>query len=512
METKNSKKVTYDVTIRAKQTYPLGAEVLNLIDKTADGDFVKSKVVGSPQKEDGKYPVYLDEVDPASMFGVIKTVSDAEDKELADEEIAKILTAGGYEIRLYSRNGNNIGGRMFVEEKTEEAIAATRSETYNFTEEENAVLQQMISDGIITQEELDFEQSLFKTYAVDKQLAYAVMSRYKYRDGVDRPHVFYFDPTQEAAVRRGMETKVSMIIRDLHYKRSGIVFKGPKSVGKDVCANTVAYMLRRPLHLIIGSRDMTTADVFGTKTTDNSATDALYSEEAERLSMAYVRYMKGDSIPEADAARFELMKARAASTNIIDEPSTYKDWIRHGGAGVFDEYDLFNANTATSITNPILDGSKAITIPGAGAVPINDDCVMIATQNSDYAGCEDQNDSVISRMPVELFTYPETVSAILKRSVRARLDENGYDKASIDDKYIDQTDKFYTACLAAIDQDLISDRVLNIRGLTRALTNVFQSGTSATKLSQQIERQVITACQSEERSRLMGILDKYVTL
>ena len=106
------------------------------------------------------------------------------------------------------------------------------------------------------------------------------------------------------------------------------IYEGDKSVGKNVCAETVAMVLNMPYYMITFNRGMTADDIYGTKSTDNSAASMLTEDMAED----YLRCQMGEqAFDMRSAATFEYLKAKAASVSIVQEQSCLVEWLKNGG-------------------------------------------------------------------------------------------------------------------------------------------------------------------------------------
>ena len=65
--------------------------------------------------------------------------------------------------------------------------------------------------------------------------------------------------------------------------------------------------------------------------------------------------------------------------------------------------------------NSLLDNCQVITLPTGERVPRHPDTVIIVTTNSDYAGCRDMNQSIISRMDLLYDIEAPDLATMVKR-------------------------------------------------------------------------------------------------
>lgn len=499
-----------NVEIKTKNDCPMKETVLGLIDAVTPGDFVKIKTyIG--EKDEGMYTLYLDSINPDNLYGRLAK-AERGGTGISDEEIERLIADGNYEFKLVKRDKNRITGTMDI---LKPDTASASQMDINVPDELRKVIEEKVAEGIVEEEDLLDRIRIMKQNKVDDFLMLRIVNGYrKYKKPVHRPACIYVDPFLEASIKSGEEPIISEILRSAvdHY---GMVFEGEKSVGKNVAANTAAWLLGMPERLFTCSRQMTTSTLYGEKTTDNSAVERLRTEEA--LDCAEERVLAdNDPHSRADitkAAKFEVMKAQAAATNIVMEDSELCDWLEDGGVLILNEMNLCEPNLLASFLNPILDGTGYLTIQGRGEVKINQDCVLIGTQNADYAGCEDQNEATMSRLGFELFKQPDSVSGLLVNAVKAELDRNGFGHLEVDPRMVEQADGFYRQCRTAVGKGLVSNAVLSIRGFARALAEVTENdGNPYCRLRGKIRHHVVNGCPASERDVLDEILNQKVSL
>ena len=488
---------TYDMTIRTKAICPKKEEIIDMIDNNPFDEPIKLKSVIGAEKEDGAYALYMNSDTPDNLYGIIKSV------DLTDEEIEHLITDGNYEIQILSRSGNVITGKLVVKK-----TVSSTEKGFSVSDALKNLVKEKIEAGYVTKEDAIDRIQWMKGHHVDEFLMMRVIKRFwiDYNKPPRRPTCRYVDPFLESTLKKKEETLVSEILRSA-VSGNGIIFEGEKSVGKNVCATNIAWAMGVPERLFTCSRQMTPATLYGEKTTDNSALQALNSDAAYELA----KKAFADRTDVDARAKYDIIKAKAASTNIIIEDSELCDWLEDGGILILNEMNLCEPNLLASFLNPILDGTGYLTIQGRGEVKINKNCVLIGTQNADYMGTEEQNEATMSRLACERFKQPESISELLMSAVQAKLKEDGFDFVTIDRKYISQADKYYNACRTAVENGLISNAVLNIRGFVRALVAVFESDGHC-RLKRQIELNVINTCPLGESDSLRGTLASHITL
>ena len=528
-----------NLKIRTKSTCPAKDVILKAID-TIDGTAAKVKTIISLEKEDGLYPLYIDEVKDENLYGMIKEF----DGEMDDDLMKKIVNENTYTILLTGRKGNNITGVLEINQN----IISADEKASDIPESVQKALDKKVAEGIVDETEGLERIRVMMDNHVDHFLMTRVVKKWrKYGKATKRPDCIYVDPFLNRSLKKHQEPIISEILRDCTAGH-GIIFEGEKSVGKNVCATTVAWLLGMPERLLTCDRQMTPASIYGEKTTDNSAMKKIKELDPETLILAeighqlrktffadYYRNIRANSdmenltiewakleksidekIPQQlkDAmkkeAEFKKASAEAASTSIIIEDSELVNWLQDGGVFILNEMNLGDPNLLASFLNPILDGTGYLTVLGRGEVTVNPDCVLIATQNPDYVGCEMQNEATLSRLACECFEQPDSIKDILNTAVKAQLKKDEWEE-KIDSKFITQADAFYVACCKAVEDGLISNAALNIRGYVRALVNVYESYGYST-LSRQLEIQVLNTCPNNEKEALRATLKTRVTL
>ncbi len=506
------KQKKYELRVRSTAACPMRDTMLNMIDTLGEGERVKAKSLIGSEKIDGKYAVYLDGLDDESLYGKITSCKDAEDEPLDDYLMEQLIADGNYEIWITGRSGSVISGELVI---LKSDGSSSKAKEAPISDELRALVEEKIEEKICEREDIEERIKVMKLNHVDERLMMRIIRSYrKYRKPVQRPGCIYVDPFLEQSIKRHEEPRISELLR-CAADRYGMVFEGEKSVGKNVCAETIAWLLGMPMRLFTCSRQMTTTTLYGEKTTDNRASKALYSEKSLGRAESLVRVNGGNASEEdiKEAAKFELLKACSASTNIVMEDSELCDWLVDGGVLVLNEMNLCEANLAASFLNPILDGTGFLTVQGRGEIRINPDCVLIGTQNADYVGCEEQNEATMSRLGFFLFEQPGTVKGLLKSAVSAEIKRHGFDitKIAVNSDLIDQADRFYRQCRTSMEKGIISNAALSIRGFARAMAAVAESDGHC-RLKRQLQIHVINGCPAEDRLSLIDILGEMITL
>lgn len=355
----------------------------------------------------------------------------------------------------------------------------------------------IIKKGICSKEDLKRNIDVMKAHRCPEELIRQILLRYrKFEKSISVPKTFYIDPDPKSK-----DASIFALALLNTLTNSATIFEGDKSVGKNVCAETLAMCLNMPYYMITFNRGMTADDIYGTKSTDNSAAELL----TEELADAYLQVAAGNrEIPATveKAAKYEYLRAKASSVSIVQEESCLVEWIKNGGVMCFNEMNMAEANFFASFTNQLTDNTGFIDIPGYGHLEINPDCILIGTQNADYTGVCEQNDATMSRFGCIQFPYPKSIKAQLEATV-------GKDR--LDKAYFKQTDELYKTLYAAVTKGMVENSCLNIRGFIRGLKGVAQVPGLST-LKRQIEIHVIDTCPVDDRLQLMQLVREKITL
>ena len=250
--------------------------------------------------------------------------------------------------------------------------------------------------------------------------------------------------------------------------RQPVVCEGDKSTGKSVAAKNVAYDLMMPSY----------EDTYGEDTMKlDPIAERAFSEEAQEhmtreLAEAYMRYQSGQEEFFSQAMEYMYWKDRAMTPQLATNLGEMGKWAFSGGVYIANEANLARVNVRESIFNPAAeDNQPHLTIPGYGIVYLNKDCVMIATQNKDYAGTNGSNDAIDSRFGKIKFGYPPHIFDQLKT-----MTESDIGDGCLQDEYYKRCDKLYVFLRDQVHAGERSNGVLSIRSFGKALKDVALGG------------------------------------
>lgn len=400
----------------------------------------------------------------------------------------------GYKAYATQLDGDPSGKTYIVEVDIEEAKAAAPADV-------SAELEAAIkaASAYCPIEEVRERVEYLKGNKIPDRIILLVLGQYRtYKKAVRRPSTLYVD------LKAG--TPEGILLRAICNMLTGnaLDFIGDKSVGKNVCAETLAWVFNKPYYLITFSRQMTPDDVYGSKTTIPPELTKIGEEEAQKLALADIRVSLGIFQEESemdDAARWRVLSATAAALTIKQEESELVNALDDGGVMVFNEMDMADANFFASFANQLTDGTGFIFIPGVGRQKISPDFTLIGTQNDNEAGAESQNRPTLSRFGGIRFAYPDSIKNQLKAATKGC--------RNLTSGYYDACEKLYDAFLKAVHAKTIDNGCLNIRGFVRAL-KLCSYSEHCVSLKSAIRDHVITLCKPADVPSLLHHLDRLV--
>ena len=190
-----------------------------------------------------------------------------------------------------------------------------------------------------------------------------------------------------------------------------LLLTGEKATGKNVLAETLAWILGRPVYNVSFHVNMGSAELIGTDTFRNE----------------------------------EVVLRKGSITRCAEE----------GGFGILDEINMAK-NDAVSVLHATLDDRRVIDVPGYEEIRLHPAARFIGTMNYGYAGTRELNEALVSRFLVISMPPLEekTLSYLLSRKFP---DLSQKAKDSFTGLYLDLQKK--------ADRGEISTRAVDVRGL-----------------------------------------------
>ena len=194
-----------------------------------------------------------------------------------------------------------------------------------------------------------------------------------------------------------------------------LLLTGEKATGKNVLAETLAYVFGRPTYNVSFHVNTGSAELIGTDTFQNQE----------------VTLRKG---------------------------SIYR-CAEEGGFGILDEINMAK-NDAVAVLHSALDYRRLIDVPGYECIPIHPAARFIATMNYGYAGTRELNEALVSRFTV--IRMPTLEEAQLCELLRANVPE------ASDENIKRCTGLFLDLNVKAVNGE-ISTNSVDMRGMIAAL-------------------------------------------
>lgn len=475
----------YEVKIRVSILYAAGKELIKMLGELGTSKKLDIPVFYEKNESLGKWEFYINSEENKKKIGIL------ENEEMSNTLQEIVDSEDAYEIFLSSTDGSAIMTGTL--KRTRAAVEAKKMDTSVF----DALKEKIVSEGICSAEQLDFNIKVMQDNRCPNELIMAVLKRYRKTERpAHRPKVVYVDPDKDSK-----ETSNLALLLLNAIMGTATILEGDKSVGKNVCAETAAMCLNETYDMKSFTRSLRADDMYGNRETDNSASDKITQDLAE----GFLLYQKGNEEYLSQAAEYETYRAKAASVMITQEVSPFVRWLREGGVFVFNEMNMAEANFFSSFTNQITDNSGFLDVPGVGHIDINKNCILIGTQNADYTGVCDQNSATMSRFGCISFDYPKSIKDQLMAAVAPDT------RKILDEKYYIQTDKWYQTLLDSVKGNLIENDCLNIRGCVRALDAVAKVPGLVT-LKKELLIHVINTCSKDDRPNILAALNGAVNL
>lgn len=369
--------------------------------------------------------------------------------QFASMSTIKEITENRYDARVI---GRKTGSYAVIE--IEELGEATKE---IITEEAISEIEKTL-EGVLSEEGFKKRKALLETYEIDEksELYKKVLENIKKQDvEIEAPKTIYKKLGKQNVIKRILSHIVC---------GHNVILEGPKSVGKNVAWETVAYILNCKIIMLQCDGKMTKSSMFGHASTDNSLKDKITSDGAKALLDSF--YNK-TSTSEANEFLKDVAKSMSPTLKLSPGPVTQALLEANEGKGVIlllDEMNLSDPNTLSGAFNALTDRhTKSIYINDLGDVPIPEGLIIGATQNclgGNYLGTKQQNDATLSRFVCLDIKEAGSIKNILKQ-----VDVN------VDPEALNILDKIYHDFTNLVLSG-VSESCLNVRGFKAALESV----------------------------------------
>ena len=523
-------KYTISATMRSAQAgTPAAAEVKRQL---ANGPLHERVVIDTAGR--GALKMYLDEIEPENLFGVLTglTGTDEEGNAVAIDQAqlhGEDSILGEYykvDITAIDESGNFTGTIEIGMEvpKVEDTVPAMQDipaaevtapatsveafEKYKLPNDILAMLGKIVADGRATVQDMVDRleylsiQKWGKNTLIKNHLALRKIfgnPRFcNHNEPCEKPKKLWVD------IYEYKENQIGLIGQGLQAALLGygVMLVGPKATGKGVYVNTMCWLLGVPQYSFMFSEQTSLQDVFGSQTTDNTASDKLAAMPSSDVAKALIAKETKRQEDLLLMAEFEKLKAEASSMHIKMEEGQIIKWVRDGGIYFADEANMSAANTFSSIFHRVLDDSREVQVPGEGAVKLPEDAYFFGAMNEGYEGTADMNEATKSRFKFLNFGQPNSVTDVLREAVNKELIKFG---VQCPEPILEMANKFYMTIKSMADDETIGTQALNTRGLVRSIVEFVTFG-GVGSLKDYVLDNVAYGCPPDERDDIARII------
>lgn len=486
-----------EIIVKAPRT---SAFAKSVVAKTENGEMGEVPVMFRKNSNGRTWDAFVEDIDDAHKFGIVMSVDGKSDPAEIESAVS-----GNPDVRI-----TGVSGQM-ISAKGSQGKPVAKDDPSAEPKELSDLWDEKIAAGIVTPEYREKVTWLFNNHKVNNFLRIKTVGRYKkffYNDGTEIPimepaHVYVnVDPLGKQTPYDG-----SIFSEGLSAALNGqpMVYEGDKSTGKSVMTKTVAFVMHVPFWEDTYSEDMMRSDPLAYQSFDDEPFKHMSKAGAEASMLwhsdpeKYANYC-------GDAAEYNYWKDRAQTPQLTTILGEMGKWAMYGGVYVANEANLARINVRESLFNPTCeDNNPHITIPGYGMVMLNPDCVLIATQNRDYAGTNGSNDAIDSRFGKMIFPYAEQVADPLKS-----MTESDCGKGCLPDHYYKLCNNLWGFFLGQVHEGVRENNVLSLRSFGKALKDVALGGGYATLHSKLLIYLQSMAHSEEEYRAIANDIHQYI--
>lgn len=456
-----------EIALKIDVTNPLGGELMKALASEEKSElFLQSKKVGSKlvvfaftdeECSNSKRVGRLEEIPADSVF------ADSVSAIVKMDDVVGILNDGkSYECLGVSLFGTGMGHLQFREKQ----VSAPKPEetTDGEAPKDNSkagVRSRCKIQGADLDERIEYLASHGVTFdatpnewicALDLMMPMSVNQEAK-------PDRLYVNTQKISPIRK-------ILLGLAQPNRRMTILEGEKSVGKNVCWESVGWLLNRPIEQNTYSSRTTAGDTLGrpmTKPSDSGKLTSVYASE-------FIAALNGDVSEGASEFLAELSHNMAPNVE-LKQGALARALLtaeEHGTIYIADEMNLSDANMFSSLFNTLTDShSRWYDISGLGKVEISRNLIIGGTRNPiGFVGTNVQNAATMSRFQVVRIKSPESISELLEGA-----NYNGIIVApgvSLKTLIKDASD-IYDVFAEAVRGKTVSDSCLNYRGFQAAI-------------------------------------------
>ena len=321
------------------------------------------------------------------------------------------------------------------------------------------IMSNIIKEGILSQEELNERLNYSKDKLTDKQLAKMFLTMKKYPEDVakripKKPKTLYIDST-------------GILKRTVGYilSKRNLMFEGDRGVGKNVLAETIAWLFARPLYEASMNSSQDNNSLLGGKTfVDNSdesekeqldlfesiselfkcGAKGLFSKKDNKIALAFTGVIK------------KIASYFTGGRKLKFDPDIIVQAAENGGIIVLDEFNTIVGHVM-SIFNSLLDDRRRLQVPGYKLVEADDNFFAIATQNRDYQATFENNEATEDRFVLITFPTLDSIISILNAKVK-----------DLDYDILNKCDMLFKSISRNVREGKLPERAMTIRGFVDA--------------------------------------------
>ncbi len=464
------------------------------------------------EKNGTKMEAFAEKNALSKPFGFITSCINEDSAEAIVGDELKAIFDRGYTADIESINGPV----YIISMKTIESGKSNKNHKKNLSDDILTAKQRVINEGIMTESEVNEiinylkSEEMLRIPAPDALIVRTLEQMKKWDTPVIPPKSRFID--RYAGVAEYENNSIVTVCLNKALNGQPTIYEGDKSVGKNVMAETISWLLHRPYGKITFGEKMSPEDLTGARTTAPSLVSKFSKTEAmERMSLQEF-YKNGKALSSEEYEKlmeWEYAVVMSQTPQIKVEETPLVDAVRNGGVFIADEMNHGNANTVGSL-NGLLDGSPTFQTAALGRIMVHPDFVFIATQNngSKYTATNKLDAATMSRVGTVIFPYNESIKPILIEAVKEET------RMNLSDAYFNACDKLYQGIKKCVKDNSISDEALNVRGFVSALNetaSVMNGMKPMISLRDAIRTCVLSSCIKDRNNAiLIGIIDKCI--
>lgn len=458
-----------ETALKIDGTNPLGAALISALATEEKSEvFLQVKKIGSKTRV---FAFMDEECSNSKRVGNLEEIP--ADSVLADsvsnvvklDDIIEVLSDSGRTYECYGVGlfGTGMGHLQFREKQATVVAAPTTGDGSPADNSKAGVIARCKISGTDLDERVSYLESHGVTFektpnewicALDLMMPMSVNQEKK-------PDRLYVNTQRISPVRK-------ILLGLAQPNRRMTILEGEKSVGKNVCWESVGWLLNRPIEQNTYSTRTTAGDTLGRPMTKPSDNEKLNSEYAEY----FIKALRGEGSADTPASSFLAeLSHNMAPTVELKQGALARALLtaeEKGTIYIADEMNLSDANMFSSLFNTLTDShSRYYDISGLGKVEISKNLIIGGTRNPiGFVGTNVQNAATMSRFQVVRIKSPESISELLEGANYSGIIVAPGVKLK---DLIKDASAIYDVFAEAVRGKTVSDSCLNYRGFQAAI-------------------------------------------